>query len=109
MNTIKKLIAVITAVVSTLTVSAGTLSTADFAPAGVRNVSRQCRATLQTLNNAQVLDFLTTVTSQVDDCDADLLAYLLAYYQGIDVPVDPGSIPDMQCFIDIINEFSEYL
>ena len=112
MNNFKKLIAVITGVLCCISVSAG-ITSADLSAAGVRTVSPQCRATLQSLDNAQVIHFLQTVATEIDANDSDIVNLLLNYYKGHENPVDPGfdpsTLPDMASFIDIINEFSDYL
>ena len=106
MKNCKKLITVITAALCFLSVSAGTVSTDDLAAAGVRNVSKKCQASLQSLDNTQVIQFLQTVSSQVDACDSDILNLLLEYYQGHDASIDADDIPDNYCIIDIIEQIS---
>lgn len=112
MKNFKKLIAAITGVLCCLSVSAG-ITSADLSAAGVRTVSPQCRATLQSLDNTQVINFLQTVATEIDANDSDIVNVLLNYYKGYENPVDPGfdpsTLPDMASFIDLINEFSEYL
>lgn len=112
MKNFKKLIAVIAGVLCCISVSAG-ITSADLAAAGVRTVSPQCRSTLQSLDNTQVINFLQTVATEIDANDSDIVNVLLNYYKGHENPVDPGfdpsTLPDMASFIDLINEFSDYL
>lgn len=109
MSTFSKLIAVLAAVLCSISLSAGRISAADLAAAGVRNVSPQCRATLQSLDNAQVIQFLQTATTEIDANDSDIVNVLLNYYKGHDYPDYPGDIPNLESFLAIINQFSDYL
>ncbi|MGM9860116.1 MAG: hypothetical protein ACI31C_05095, partial [Muribaculaceae bacterium] len=108
MNTLTKVFATAMMAVCSLSLSASGVTTAGFAAAGVRNVSPQCSSSLQSIDNAELIDFVTTVMPGLSE-DRDLLNYLMDYYKGYDYPVDPGDYQDIEAFVELLSMCSDQL